>query len=285
MRDVAWLRSKLVVAFDAGSVSGAALARGFGSPRLKHLSRVTLEPGALAPSPLETNLVRREEVLEALARMLAEVGGAGNAATLILPDGLARAQVLELPPGVEPGEYARFRLVPGLPFPASEAVVDVQALGGRRCLGVAVRRSVVESYEALATAAGLVVERVDLAPMAALEGLRQKAAADPSTVDVILGDVALSLLAWREGGLRVLRSRRRDSGPGEASRLRDEAARTATMAGDGLMPRVRVVGPGATVLVKELRSLGARAELGWTATGEALAFEAAEVPWLGVALA
>lgn len=284
MKDMAWLRSKLVLAFDAGSVSGAALGRGFGAPRLKHLSRVSLEQGALVPSPVEPNLARRDAVQEALVRVLAEVGGGGNAATLILPDGLARAQVLELPKGVEPADYARFRLAPGLPFPPSEAIVDAQPLGGGRYLAVAVRRSVVASYEALAAGAGLEVERVDLAPMAALDGLRQSAAATPSTVDVILGDAALSLAAWRDGALRVFRSRRRDSGPDEAFRLGDEALRTATLAGDGVMPRVRVAGPGAAALVEDLRSLGARAELAFPATDAALPFAAADVPWLGVAL-
>jgi hypothetical protein len=285
MNPMTWLGAKLVVAFDAGSVSGATLSRRFGAWRLKHLSRVLLERGALVPSPVEANLVRRDEVQEALARVLGELGGAGSAATLILPDGLARAQVFDTPQGVEPGEYARFRLAPGLPFPAGEAVVDAQPLGRQRCLGVAVRRGVVESYEALAAAVRLDVERVDLAPIAALAGLLRTAGREPSTVDLILGDAALSLAAWKDGALRVFRSRRRDSGADEAARLGDEATRTATLAGDGAMPRVRVVGPGATALVQELRSLGARAEPGWAAFGDALPCAAADVPWLGLALA
>jgi Tfp pilus assembly PilM family ATPase len=285
MKRMAWLRSKLVIAFDAASVSGATLSRGFGAPRLARVESAPLEPGALVPSPVEANLVRPEAVLGALRLVLAELGAMTSPATLVLPDGLARVLVFEAPQAVVPAEYARFRLGAGLPFSPSEAIVDVQPLGEHRFLGVAVRRSIVAAYEALAAAAGVECERVDLSPMAALEGLRRQAPQDASAVDVILGDAALSLAAWRSGRLLVFRSRRRDSGVGEAARLCDEVLRTAALAGDGAAaPRVRVVGPGATSLVRELRSTGTQAEAGWQATGASLSLEAAEVPWLGVAL-
>jgi hypothetical protein len=284
MKGMAWLRARLLVAFDAGSVSGVTLARGLGGLRLRQLARVPLAAGVLVPSPVERNMLRPEAVEEALRRVVAEVGGEGSPATLVLPDGIARSLVFEAPEGVVPTDYARFRLGAGLPFPASEAIVDVQPLGDRRFLGVALRRAIVASYEAVAEAAGLTCERVDVAPMVALDGLRRAAAGDDSTVDVILGDTAFSLVAWRGGALTVFRNRRRDAGPGEAQRLGAEITRTAMLAGDGLAPRVRVVGPGTLTLVRELRAAGARAEAGWTATGQTLPFEAAELPWLGVAL-
>jgi hypothetical protein len=224
-------------------------------------------------------------VRSTLSKLVDALGGARGAATLVLPDGVARGLVFEAAPGVPPAEQARFKLAASLPYPAREALVEVRPLGGDRHLGVAIRRRVVEEYESLAQAAGLSVERVDLSATAALEGLLRLRAEGDSVVDVVLGDTALSLLGHRAGALRVFRSRLRDLGPEEPDRLLGEVVRTATLAGDGAAPRVRIVGPGATALARELSSRGTRAEPGWRAEGLGVGFDAAELPWLGLALA
>jgi hypothetical protein len=281
---VGWLRARALLAFDAGSLSGAALRLTLSGRRLERLRRAPLAPGVIAPSPVEPNLRQPDvlgPVLEALVR---EIGVVGASATLILPDGIARVAVLDPPAGVEPAAFARYRLGAGLPYPAAEAIVDFLRLDARRVLAVAVRRTVVEPYEAMARSVGLDVERVLLSPVAAFEGLRRLGPAGPSTVDVILGDAGYSIAAWKDGEVRVFRSRRRDPGTDEASLLRQEILRTATLAGDGQGPRVRVVGPGSGAVVRALQELGARAEPGWRATGEALPVESAEIPWLGVGL-
>jgi len=272
------------VALDAAAVSGARLTRSLAGLRIASVARIELLPGALVPSPTEGNLVLPGAVQSAVVRLLDTLGGSRAAATLVLPDGVARGLVFEAAPGVAPLEQARFRLAPSLPYPAAEAIVDIRPLGGRQFLGIAIRRGVVEDYEALAESAGLSVARIDVASMAALDGLMRLPPAGDSTVDVILGDAAVSLAAHRAGTLRVFRSRRRDAGPEEADRLREEVMRTAALAGDGVSPRVRVVGPGAPALARALSALGARAELGWRAEGSGLPAEAAEFPWLGVAL-
>jgi len=277
-------RSRVLLAFDAGSLCLARLTRTLSGQRLEGVLREALGHGELLPTPLEPNLRDPDTLRDALGRLLAEAGLASASATLILPDGIARVALLDPPAGTGALSFARFRLSASLPFPASEAIVDVLPLEGRRVLAVAVRRSVVEAYEAVVRACGLEVERVLLASVVGFEALRRLGAGRSSTVDVILGDVAYSVAAWNEGQLRVFRSRRRDPGPSEAARLREEILRSAALAGDGIAPRVRVVGPGSGSLLRELQGLGDTAEPGWQASGEAMPVEAAELPWLGLGL-
>src|SRR5207237_5951771 len=120
-----------------------------------------------------------------------------------------------------------------------EAGVDVLALPGGRALASAVRRVIVEGYEAAAEAAGLELERLDLAPLAALSALAREPRGTAVSVDVILGDRALSLAAWQGGVLHVFRTRRRQSGPREPLWLGREVDRTAVLAGNGSAPRIR----------------------------------------------
>jgi hypothetical protein len=201
----------------------------------------------------------------------------------VLPEGVARTVLLE-PGGSPPLEYARFRLAPGLPYPEAEAIVDVLPTAGGRFLASAVRRSVVESYERLAAAMGLVEERIDLSHLAALGELLRREGSGEGSIDVVLGDTAVSLAASRRGGLRVFRTRRRDPGPDEVERLTLEVDRTADLAGEGFAAQVRVVGAGATDLVRELSFRGRAAVLGWHVSHDGLLVEPAELAWLGGAL-
>jgi hypothetical protein len=236
---VALLGTRLYVGLDASAVTAAAVGEGLGAGRVRGLARVPLEPGALVPSPSGANLHRSDEVRRAIRRA---AEGLGRRATLVLPDGVARVALVEVPDGADPREYVLFRLAPSLPFPAAEAIVDVLAAGGRRAVGAAVRRATVAEYEQAAAAAGLDVERVHLAPLVALAGLLRGGARDG--VHALLGDVAMCLAAFRGGAPVALRSRWRDRSPGEASRLRREASWAAARGGDGQEP-VRLVCSGA----------------------------------------
>ncbi len=222
--------------FDAGAVSVAAIGRGPGRRRVRGFRRAALEPGVLVPSPAGSNVVRRDEVREVLERALDDVAPGGGSATLVLPDGIARLTVVETPPGAEARDYVRFRLAPSLPWPASEAIVDLLPLGRGRVVGAAVRRATVAQYEQLAASTGLSVERVHLAPLVALGALLVRgrgARSARSTVHAVLGDVAMCLAVIRDGELVALRNRRRDQSEGEGPRLLAEAVRTARLAGDG----------------------------------------------------
>ena len=282
------LGAHYVVALEPSSVAGAAVARGLGSPRIRSFARMPLGAGALAVSPFEANVLRPDEVRDALARLAGVLGLNGQQACVVLPDGVARLALLQVPPDAEAERFARFKLAAALSYPVAEAVVDVLPLGGSRVLAAAVRRSVVEGYEQVVRAAGVAQRRVDLAPLAALAALAPGNALPG--VDVILGEAAVSLAARLDGSVRAFRNRRRDPSPGEPERLALEVARTATLAGDGRQaPRVRVLGPGAAALVRSWREQGGEAELAWRPSLPAEAGgrpeEPAELAWLGAALA
>jgi hypothetical protein len=203
--------------------------------------------------------------------------------TVVPPQGVARLLLLELPSGIDPMEFARYRFS-DLPYPASEAVVDVLPARGGRAVAAAVRRLVVEDYEAVVAAAGLEQERLDITSLAALGGLLKDSADGDLVLDVILGDVAFAMAAHRHGVLSVLRHRRRDRCFGEPERLHAEAERTAALAG-APVGRLRVVGTGARALLREWTAAGVPAIAGWEAEGAGVPHDATELPWLGALLA
>jgi hypothetical protein len=278
------LRTRVLVAIDATGVAGAAVSGGPGGPRIRSYARATLAAGALVPGPVEANIVRAAEVQRALGEVAAGLEGGRGPVSLILPGGVARTALLEVAAGVTAREFARYRITPGLPYPPDEALVDVLPVDGGRILAAAVRRSVVEGYEAVAGAAGLDVERLDLAPLAALSALAREPRGTAVSVDVILGDHALSLAAWQGGALHLFRTRLRESGPREPQWLGREVDRTAVLAGNGSAPRIRAVGPGAVELLRAWSDEGRAGEPGWRAEGT-LPVAAAELAWLGAALA
>jgi hypothetical protein len=277
------LRARVLIALDEGAVAGAVLAGTSEAPRVRSFARAPLAAGALVVDAMAANVVRPAEVVHALKEVAAGLDGAAGPVTLVLPDGVGRTALLELPGGVAAREYARYRITPGLPYPPEEALVDVLPLGGGRAVAAAIRRSVVEGYEAAAAAASIKIERLDLAPLAALSALVREGRSSPSSVDVVLGDRALSLFAWHEGAVRAVRSRLRAAGEGEPQWLAREVDRTAALAGNGGAPRVRVVGTGALALLQRWLEAGRAAEPGWRAEGS-LPVDPSELAWLGAAL-
>jgi hypothetical protein len=155
------------------------------------------------------------------------------------------------------------------------------SLGHGRVLAASVRRSLIESYEGVAAAAGLSQGILSLTPLAAVAGLLRRSPGSGLTADLILSDTALSLALTESGVLRAYRSRRRDPGQGEAERLAEEIERTTALLGQDGVARVRVVGPGAGDRIRDLRGLGWAAEPGWPASKPGL--EAVEHSWLGAA--
>lgn len=272
--------SKALVAFDESNISAACVSRGPRGPKTSARARVPLPPGALVPGPLEDNIAGPEEVREALARLHRELGGNGRRAALILPDGIARMALLDVPRGVGAAEFARYRLPQGLPFAAAEALVDGVAAPPGRFLAAAVRRSVVRGYEAVAAAAGFVQDRVDLLPLVALAPLLRRGERGFSALAVVLGDAAFSLACFEAGRLVFFRNRRRDGGAEEYTHLRDEIVRTAALAGAALTPRILALGSEGPQLAAALAAEGFDATSGYTDGGEP-----GEADWLATALA
>jgi hypothetical protein len=202
---------------------------------------------------------------------------------VIAPQGIARLALVDPPAGVDAADFARFKMS-DLPYPAAEAVLDVLRAEGGRVVAAAVRRAVIEDYEAAVAGAGLKQERFDLASLAALAALLGDPGGDGLVVDLVLGDVALLLAAHRAGVPLAVRHRRRDRRDGESGRLRAEVERTAGLAG-GSAGRVRVAGAGARALVREWSADGLPAASGWETEGPGVPSDAAELPWLGAALA
>lgn len=272
--------SKVLVAFDESGVAGAVVSRGPRGPKIAARAHVPLLPGALVPGALGDNVARPDEVRDALARLHRELGGNGRRAALILPDGIARIALLDVPRQVRPTEFARFRLAQSLPFAATEALIDgVEAPPGR-FLAAGVRRSVVRGYEAVAAAAGFAQERVDLSPLVALQPLLRRAERAFTVLAVVLGDAAFSMAYFDAGRLAVFRNRRRDPGGAEYVRLRDEILRTAVLAGSAAAPRVVAFGSDAPELAAALGNEGYEASAGHSGSGEP-----GDAAWLGAAVA
>jgi hypothetical protein len=278
--------SRVVLAFDAGSVSAAFVRRGLQTTRVLSLTSARLPDGALVPSARERNLRDPAEVGRAIREALGSLLPRTAAVTLVLPHGTAFVAVLDLPREPDPAEYARFRLGPSLPYPASEAVVDFLPLERARILAAAVRREVVAEYEEIAASAGIGRGRVDLAPLAAAAGAGPLCASfEGATVFLVLGDAACSFLAYDGGRLRGVRTRRRDPLHGEAERLREEALRTAAQAGLFGEPELAVAGTGARGVLDQWAGSGRRARLLSLLPEGGPLHEAAARPWLAAALA
>jgi hypothetical protein len=281
---VMFKRSKLLLAFDAASVQGARIEYGLGGRRVAALARRTLEAGALQPLALEPNVTRAEEVRAAARTVVAELGGTALPAIVVLPDGVARVALLDVPAGTAPRDYARFRVAPQLPYPAAEAIVDVVPAGGGRYLAAAVRRDIAAEYEALAEAAGVRCERVDLAPLAALAVLHRPQKTGAPRLDVVLGEAAFSVALFAANAPVAFRSRRRERGDGDVERVGREVERTALLGPAGARPQAHVVGAGARRLAETLGASGLEARPGWGDVGPLAAPETEELAWLAAAL-
>jgi hypothetical protein len=258
-RRMSWLGGRTLVALDASGLTGAGLQRGFRRGEVATSVRVSLEPGALVPDPVETSLRNPAAVKVALTDLLDRLGHPPRA-TLVLPMGLARFALLDPPPGTEPRDFARFRLGPTLPFAAEEAIIDVVPAGRSRVLAAAVRREVVAAYEDLAASSGLALERIDLLPLGALAARRASLA--PAALDVILGDAAFAVCLHDQGEVRAFHLRWRDPGLADHSRIARAVDLVARDHGDPSLPRVLVLGEGSREVADGLRALGRPAQAG-----------------------
>lgn len=269
--------ARLWLSLDSRAVRALRLRRGLLGPRLEAFEQVALPAAAHEPSPSGPTLREAEAVRQAAARALAGVAArAGERACLLLPDGLARLALLDVPAGVEPTQFARFRLGPLLPFTPSETVYGCLPLAGHWYVAAGLRRGLVEAYEGLARSLGLSPSGVFLASLAALEGSRRQGWRE--ALLVLLGDTTLLLVVLRTGRVVGLRHLLR-SEAGEPAWLQAEGQRSLAAA---LLPEQTpwwVAGHGARAVVHALAVGGLPARL--AETGLAGAPEMAEeLAWL-----
>ena len=249
---MASFRTALYLALDALSVSAAAVSRGLAGGRLAAFHRVPLAPGALAVSASARNVVRPDDVSDAVARALAGVGEPAGPAIVVIPDGVARLALVRLPPDADARELVRFRLASSLPWDPAETVVEALPAGRGRVVGAVLRRATVVEHEQAAAAAGLA-----LRPRAPRRAPRPRAAAALVRAGRgarALGDAAVTFAAVRGGALVALHSRRRDTSPGEAGRLVAEADRVAARLDPPVRLAVAFAGADADALRREAGS-------------------------------
>src|SRR5258708_11679223 len=109
------LRARVLVAIDATGVAGASVSGGPGTPRIRSFARAPLSPGALVPDPFDPNVVGGPEVQRALSEVAAGVEGGRGPVAPILPEGVARSALLDVPAG---GAGARVAPRPSTAAPA-----------------------------------------------------------------------------------------------------------------------------------------------------------------------
>ena len=215
-------------------------------------------PERSSPGPVDANVVRAAEVQRAIAEVAGGLEGGRGPVSLILPGGVARTALLELAAGVTAREFARYRITPGLPYPPDEALVDVLPVDGGRVLAAAVRRSVVEGYEAVAAAAGLDVERL-VAPRPPSPRSRASRAAPPCPWTSSLAIRHCPSPPGREAcstsSAPASAKPARESRSGWDARWTGRRPWPATASA----PRIRAVGPGAAELLRLWSERAARA--------------------------
>jgi hypothetical protein len=271
---------RLILAPDARCVCAARSRSGLGGARLAACAGAALPRGALVPSAAERNVVRASDVRDALADLLSRVAPRMHRADLILPAGAAHLRLLEAGERALGSDELRLRLASGLPFPVQDAVLGAMRVGTSRWLAAAVRRSVVEEYEALASSVGLRPRRVELASLVAITGLLRQPLPEGG-IDVVLGDTTVALAVWNRGGLAHLHTRLRGDSEDDTPWLWEEIARTAVAAGHGTVPGVRAAGRGADELVRRAVAHGHAATLAWSLPLSDQGIQAAELSWLG----
>jgi hypothetical protein len=278
---VLWSSEKLIVACDAGDVWGVVVKRGLGQRRLVGAARAPLPPGALVPSARQRNLVHAAEVRDAMRAVRSQLGlGEKHHAHLILPAGVARPLLLDATAPESAVGSLSFRLAATLSCAPSEAVVGTMRVPPGRVLAAAVRRSIAAEYETIAEAAGLKPGRVELAPLVAFAGLLARPL-PARTLDVVLGESAVSFARWEQNGVASLRTRLRSRVRDDIAWIAAEIDRAARIDGQATFAAVRLAGASALALADHLRTQGRETFLAWDLPHPPGGMEPAELAWLG----
>lgn len=175
-----------------------------GTIRVERLASVALDPGVVR----DGEVTDAEALTAALERLYAENKGLGKRVRIGIANQKIAVRVMELPPIDDPKELqaaVEFKAPDEIPMPLDSAVMDFQPLSivetpagpRQRVLIVAARRDMVERIVAVARAAGLRPEGIDLAAFAMVRALHRPGD-DSTTLYLSIG--GLTNLAVAEGG-------------------------------------------------------------------------------------
>lgn len=168
-----WLQTPpptLGLELDAHRVTAVLVDRTAAPAIIRASASIALPAGAIVPSLTTTNIPGRDAVVRAVRDVVDRVGGRHRRAALVIPDTAAKVSLLpfdQVPPSAKDLEQLiRLQLRKTVPFPLDQAQVAWSS-GPLRGAGAtfavaAMRRDIVEEYEAVCAGAGLHAGTVDL---------------------------------------------------------------------------------------------------------------------------
>ncbi len=158
-----------------------------------------LSRGVLAPGLASGNVLRGDELRNAISGALANVGGRSHDVTIVVPDAAVRVMLLDfdtLPDNAEEAaSIIRFRLRKSLPFDIDQAALsyDAHRTNGVRVVAAVAPRTIIEEYESAVRDSGY-IPGVVLPSMIATLGIvtgerpTMVVKVDPGTVTVAIID-------------------------------------------------------------------------------------------------
>jgi type IV pilus assembly protein PilM len=209
----------VAVELTAHQVSAASLEYRAGAPVVASHAMEFLPPGALVPSLTTPNIHNRQAVLDAVGRVLDQVGRPRRIG-LIVPDSVAKVSLVrfeQVPARASDlDQLIRWQVRKSAPFPIEEAQVsfvpglkvasETESAGsaGQEFIVSLARRAIVEDYEALCAEAGAHAGIVDLATFNVINAVLA-ATPSPETGAAGAADWLLVNVAPDDASIAILR--------------------------------------------------------------------------------
>ena len=164
--------------FSSFGLVGARVESVRGKAELRAIAMEPFSEGAFAPKLEDPGFVRKDEIREAIKRVLAQIGAApGTRAAIVVPDIVARFRLFaQEEVSAEPKKrdaVVAFRMQKLLPFSSSEVkVISAWPRSSRDpVLAIGMSTAVLTAYDQVGQAFGLDVGSVEASSMALLRGL------------------------------------------------------------------------------------------------------------------
>jgi hypothetical protein len=170
----------------------------------RRAEQIDLPPGLLRPSPGEPNITDEAVLLERLRPLVASRRGRWSLRpiVLVLSDLCVRSRLLELEelPALRTDRDAiiRWRLDKEAFFPMAGTRLVTQMVGPTSVLAIVIRETVLEQYEAVCRAAGLLAVDIDIAGFRLCNLSISLVPAEQTVAWVSLLDGAFSLIILRD---------------------------------------------------------------------------------------